>query len=395
MKERNVSAVLFLCLFASQLGLIALAPVLVGVAADFDVSTAAAGQLRTIAGLAAGLTALALPAATRRLSLRGLLLCGAVLLGIGSLASAAAPSFALLAVAQLPVGAGVAALAASATAAAAEWVSPGARTHVLSWALIGNPAAWIVGMPLIGLLGQATWRYGWLALPLTAALGAGVAVARRPGSTPSAADGDGLRATLADPRLRRWVLAELAAQSGWIGVLVYAGALFTESYGTSPALTGVFLSVSAAAFTVGNFVFRRVADADDTRRPLIRLALGMGVLVMLLGAVRPTAAVSMAFFAATAFLGGGRTLLGSSYGFRTSPERRVAAMAARAAANQFGYFVGAAVGGVALAAWGYAGLGVLLGLLFVVAAATLTPPRRRRATSPAGLRHAAAPGRAR
>jgi len=189
-------------------------------------------------------------------------------------------------------------------------------------------------------------------------------------------------------------LREHPSSQPWIGVLVYAGALFTESYGTSPAMTGVLLSLSAAAFTVGNLVFRRVADTDDPRRALIRLALGMGLLVTLLGTVRPTAAVSMILFTATAFLGGGRTLLGSSYGFRAAPERRVAAMAARAAANQFGYFVGAAVGGAALAAWGYTGFGVLLGLLFVVAAVTLTPPRRRPATSPGGLRPAAAPGRA-
>jgi hypothetical protein len=47
-RERSVSAVLFLCLFAAQLGLIALSPVLVEVAGDFGVSTAAAGQLRTV-----------------------------------------------------------------------------------------------------------------------------------------------------------------------------------------------------------------------------------------------------------------------------------------------------------------------------------------------------------
>ena len=53
----RVSAILFLCLFAGQAGLIALSPVLVEVASYLGVSTAAAGQLRTISGLAAGLTA--------------------------------------------------------------------------------------------------------------------------------------------------------------------------------------------------------------------------------------------------------------------------------------------------------------------------------------------------
>jgi len=383
MKERTVSAVLFLCLFAAQLGLIALAPVLVKVAGDLGVSTATAGQLRTIAGVAAGFTALALPAATRRLGLRQLLLFGAAVLGIGSLASATAPSFALLAVAQVPVGVGVAVLVATATAAAAEWVSPEARTRVLSWALIGNPAAWIVGMPLIGLLGQATWRYGWLALPLAAAVAAAIAVARTPAPAPAATPNGGLGAALADPALRRWMIAELAAYSGWIGVLVYAGALLTESYGTSPATTGVLLALAAAAFTAGNFVFRRVADTEDPRRLLVRLALAMAALVALLGAVRPALAVTVVVLDAVSFLAGGRTLIGSAYGLRIGHEQRTAAMAVRAAANQFGYFIGAATGGAALAVRGYAGLGVVLALLLVVAAATLTQPRRERAGSPA------------
>ncbi len=49
--RREVGAVLFLCLFAAQSAVIALSPVLAEVARDPDVSTAAAGQLRTLAGL--------------------------------------------------------------------------------------------------------------------------------------------------------------------------------------------------------------------------------------------------------------------------------------------------------------------------------------------------------
>jgi predicted MFS family arabinose efflux permease len=75
--------------------------------------------------------------------------------------------------------------------------------------------------------------------------------------------------------------------------------------------------------------------------------------------------------AATAFVSAGRTLLSNVFGLNAAPERRVAAMAARAAANQFGYLIGAATAGVALGVSGYEGLGVVLALLLVVAAAIL------------------------
>src|SRR5262245_26705978 len=162
----KVSVALFLTLFASQSGVIALSPVLTKVAGDLDVSASTAGQLRTISGLAAGSTALVLARAARRLGLRSLMLAGTGLVAAGSVASSVAPSFEWLALAQAAIGVGVAILLTSATTAAAEWVPDEHRARVLSSALIGQPAAWIVGMPLIGALGQLSWRYGLLAMPL-------------------------------------------------------------------------------------------------------------------------------------------------------------------------------------------------------------------------------------
>jgi predicted MFS family arabinose efflux permease len=372
-----VSVILFLCLFAGQSGLIALSPVLADVARDLGVSTATAGQLRTISGLSAGVTALAL--GYSRLGLRQLLIGGSALLAGASLASAVAPSYAVLAAAQVLVGFAVASLVTAGTAAAAEWASPEHRAHVLSWALIGNPAAWIVGMPLIGLLGEASWRYAWLALPLTAATVAAFAASRGPDSPRRGEPGAGILAALRERDVRRWALGELLANSAWIGLLVYAGALFSETYGISTAVTGLLLAVAAAAFVGGNLVFRRLADRE--LRPLLyRLALAMAAAVALFGLLRPSAAVSALLFSIAAFLAGGRTFLGNAFGLQSAPERRMAVMAARAAANQFGYFVGSAIGGLALAFAGYGGLGLVLGLLSVAAAVPLVrrPGRRLR-----------------
>ena len=150
---RAASAVLFLCLLAGQAGAIALSPVLAEVAADLNVSTALAGQLRTIAGLVATVTALTLGRLGARLGLGRQLLAGSILLAFGSLASAAAPGIGLLAAAQIPVGAAIGILTTAGTLAAAEWVPAERRTATLSWALIGQPAAWILGMPLLGVAG--------------------------------------------------------------------------------------------------------------------------------------------------------------------------------------------------------------------------------------------------
>lgn len=384
----GVSAVLFLCLFTSQAGLIALSPVLAQVASDFGVSTATAGQLRTISGLAAGATALALGRAARRVGVRELLLGGIVALGCGSLASAAAPSFTALALAQVLIGIAVAVLVTAATTAAAEWAPVEHRARVLSWALNGQAAAWIVGMPTIGALGEVSWRYAWVALPLAAAVLAGLAVARQPSSRPGQHAAGGLLAAMAEGWIARWALGELLAQSAWAGTLVYAGALLTESYGTPLTLAGTVLALAAGAYVAGNLTFRRFVG-HDSGRLLVRLALALAVSVPLFGAVRPGLVVSATLLAVSAFVAGGRTLIANAFGLEVVPECRRAVMAARAAATQLGYFVGSAAGGIALAAGGYEALGLVLGCLFAAAALPLAAAASRgRPEAAAGLSQA-------
>src|SRR6478672_10208162 len=91
------SPVLFLCLFTSQAALLVLSPILPDVAREFGISTATAGQLRSISGATGGITAVLLAMAPWRPGLRDLLSAGAVLVALGSILSAAAPTFAVLA----------------------------------------------------------------------------------------------------------------------------------------------------------------------------------------------------------------------------------------------------------------------------------------------------------
>jgi DHA1 family inner membrane transport protein len=375
--EGQISRPLFLTMFAAQSAIIALSPVLPRVAADLDVSTVAAGQLRTVAGLAAGVTALALGRVARGLDLRTVMLRAAGVLAFGSLLSSVVPSFALLALAQLIVGVGIGALVAAGTTAAAEWAPAAERTRVLSHTLLGQPAAWIVGMPVIGALGTVSWRCGWLALPLAGSLLAACVLAVRQRTPPQVRE-VGLLAALQQPGLARWAVAELFANAGWAGTLVYAGALFVQSYGTSPTLTGFVLAGAAGAYVAGNLAFRGFADSDHVRVPLLRLSLLLAVAVPLFGTIRPGLSVSAALFAAAAFVAGGRTLLGNAFGLRAAPERLLALMGARAASTQFGYFLGSAAAGVALQAAGYAGLGFALGGFFVAAALVQLDIRRIR-----------------
>jgi predicted MFS family arabinose efflux permease len=354
-------------MFASQASLIVMAPVLADAANDLHVSTSTAGQLRTAAGLAAAVTALLASRAGHRFGLGRLLLAAASLLALASIASAAAPSFAVLLAAQLPLGIAVAVITTSATLAAAEWVAPELRTRTLSWTLVGQPAAWIVGMPLAGVLGEHSWRFAWLALPLTASLLAAALVAPRGGDGPSPVPPVSTRAALADATIARWLTAELFANAGWAGTLVYAGALFAQSYGTTGGETGCLLALAAGAYVAGNLASRRLVEGDS-RLILLAFTLTIALLVALFGLMRTGIEASALLLAAASFGAGGRTLVTSSFALGLAPGIRPAATSLRAATMQFGYFIGALVGGCALALGGYRALGVAMGALFFAAA---------------------------
>lgn len=365
---------MFLCLFASQAGAIALTPLLPEVSRDLGVSTAAAGQLRMIAGLVAALTALAMGRLSSRVGLGRQLLSGSILLALGSLLSAAAPGIGLLALAQAPVGAGIGMLTSGATLAPAEWVPPQQRPAVLSRALTGQPWAWIVGMPVLGLAGEVSWRFAWLAFPLAAALLAAVAVAGRRHGPPVQAPPVRLLEVLAAPEAGRWLTAEVLANTAWAGTLVYAGALLIESYGTSAAMTGVLLAIGAGASVLGNLALRRVAGAEP-RRWLVTLGLALAVVTAAFDAFRPSLLVSEGLFAAAAFAAGARTMLSGAFGLSLPPAVRPAAVSMRVASLQFGYFTGSLSAGAAFALGGVVAFGATMGTLFAASALVLI--RRR------------------
>src|SRR5215218_408331 len=357
------SPVLFLCLFVSQAALLVLSPVLPDVARDLGVSTASAGQLRSLSGFTGGATAVLLALAPRRPGSRELLTAGAALI-------AAAPSFALLGAAQGVAGIGIGLLVAVGIAAAGEWPAPERRPGVLAWAIAGMPAAWIVGMPVVGAVADVSWRAAWL-VPTLVALAAVGAVRRRPADRASSR-ARGRLGAWRDPAVARFAIGELLANAAWASVLTYAGALLLESYALTPAVVALGLGAMAAAMVPGTFLARRHASRA-TPALLAALTAFQAGAVVVLGAMRPAAVVTLAVLAAMAFVNGWRSMVASALGMDAAPQDRVAVMSMRAAANQFGYLLGAAAGGLALAVAGFAGLGVALGCLFSVAVLVHAP----------------------
>jgi predicted MFS family arabinose efflux permease len=237
---------------------------------------------------------------------------------------------------------------------------------VLAWAIAGMPTAWIVGMPIIGAVADSGWRTAWIAVPSAAGLAALALVRIRPPDAPSRRTGRAVGAWRR-PEVARFAGGELLANAAWASVLTYSGTLLRDSYAISPTVVALGLGLMATAMLPGTFTARRRA-AHPTPTALAGLTAFQAAAALALCALRPSVAVTLALLAAMAFVNGCRSMAASALGMDSAPEDRVAVMSMRAAANQVGYLLGAAIGGLALALGGFSALGLALSALFVAAA---------------------------
>jgi DHA1 family inner membrane transport protein len=366
LRSRSPSLVLFMCVFTSQAAVLVLSPILVEVARDLDVSTATAGQLRIVAAPVAAIVAVLVARAAGRLPVRALLGAGTALVALGSIASAAAPSFVTLAFAQVPLWIGVAVLVAGGIGAAGSWSAPETRSRVVAFALAGAPAAWVVGMPAIGVVSEINWRLAFLAVPLPAALlTAAILIATRTQGSETRTQAS-LARLLRRDGARAWVVGEFLAMSSWAGTLVFSGALFVEEYGASTRLAGLLLAGIAVAYLVGNAIGGRIHHGC-LQRALARTNVAAAAAVALTWAITPNVAVTVALFSLAAVSVAARTVVGTAYGFALAGEQKLEVGAARAVVTHGGYLAGSFLGGVALAVGGHAAMGVAFGLLLLAA----------------------------
>ena len=104
---------------------------------------------------------------------------------------------------------------------------------------------------------------------------------------------------------------------------------------------------------------RRCPPRSAARR-LGPLGAALGACGYAFAVVRPSYAVSLALFAGLAMIGGARTSTASAVGLDLWSSFPLHAMTVRAGVLQFGYLLGAGLGGVALTAGGFESFAVVV-----------------------------------
>lgn len=366
--ERARLAPLMLAVMASQALIVVLGPTMVAIAEDLDASVATVGQARSVTAVVAVVAALQITARLDRIGVSRVIALGA-LLGIGACAAvAAAPTLPVFLLAHVLVGLAVSCLVSAGFAGVAAF-APARRGSAMGYVVGASALSWIVVNPAVGVLTEAgSWRLSE-AVPAAIALAALlVAPAAAGAAAGPARPALPLRAILAAESARRWTSAELLAYGAWTALLTFVGAFFADRLGMGEAAVGWALASGAAAYflaaTCSGALVRRVR-----RRTLVAVAAtAMAVLIPLQLTTTESATAAVALFCLAGVAAGVRSPASSGLGLEQLPGHPGAMMATRTAATQFGYLLGALVGGAVIATAGYTALGFVLAAGMVVSA---------------------------
>lgn len=370
---------------ASQSSMASVPPLFVQIGNEFNVSVGTVGQVRSVSAASAVACALLVGGWIHRHGARPVMIAGGLLAAAGALVCATAPVFAMLAAGQAIVGVGICCLLASGFAGAGEFFSPESRDWAVGWVVALQSLAWIVGVPLVGLLAElSSWRAAFVVPAAFALIATASAMLFAPkiDRDPDAVDErTGLLAALTDPDARRWTLGELIAFAVWTAEITYIASFYIETYDISEGLVGVLLPTGSVAFLVGSAIAERSGKSWSRSAVLAGSALAMGVLACVLFNFHPAIGATVAIGFTMGMAAGLRAASSSTLALDQLPGRPGAMMAARTAAVQIGYLIGASIGGVAVDIAGYGSLGVLMIVGMAASAAVMASvPSRGRAT---------------
>ncbi|TDV44229.1 MFS transporter [Actinophytocola oryzae] len=382
----RIAGAVFPTLFASVLGLLPFtvySTFLVSIADAVGDGDAAVGALRGLGGIGAVVVGVAVAPLIGAVAPGRVAAWGLVLLAAAALVGTVAWLPALAAFCLL-VGVSNAVLYPALTTAAADRFGTGPNaTRAATLVTATKTLAATLVAPLVAL--PALW-WGWRGDLIAIAV---VAVVLTPvllrygrerhvdETAPRHGYFGAFRALAAVPGARALLLVSFGQAAAFQGYLAYLAAFYADEFGLSPSVFAFVWTLSGGSFFLGNLVAGRVVNATESDGRAVR-ALHVFLTVALvslfgvfLAPTLPLALTATAILSASHAVGVAAvvTLL-----VRRAGTLRGTALAVNASGMSMGLFLGAAAGGVGLAAGGYLAAAAVFGVftaLSVVAALTV------------------------
>ncbi len=347
---------------------------------DLVVSVPVAGQLIALAAVVMAIGAPLIAAFTSSVNRRLLLTIAQLFYMAGALLCAAAPQFAALLPTRAIMVIGAAIFTPQAAATIGLLVPPEKRSGAVTTIFMGWSISAVIGMPVGNLIAEHFgWRYGFLliaGLALVSAIWvwrvipAGLTVPKL-----SFASWQGV---FTRPRLMTILAVTLISSSGQFTILSYVAPYLAEHVGASPTTFSLLMALNGIAGVAGSLWvtknIARLGTEKTVRRACITLVIGISLWAF---ETLITGKFSIGFWLSYTMLAIGCTAWGAG-SFATNstqqarlagvaPELASASIALNSSAMYAGQSIGALIGGLLLAGFGFSSLPWLATGLLVAA----------------------------
>ncbi|MCH7736994.1 MAG: MFS transporter [Chloroflexi bacterium] len=350
-----------------------LAPLLVELAAEFDVSVAAAGQLAAATFGAWAVSVISVGPISDSFGRRPVAVAGLTLLSISVLASAFAPTFGVLLGLRVMTGLSGGLIPPNSMAAVADVVAPAKRARAFGLLMAFAALSGVIGVPMVAVVASAGgWRVPFLVIGSLLLICAVLHWFWYPKSQRPEAGSFSFISRykqMAGIGLFRTALAANFLQRvAFYGTFSYLAAFLISEHGFSVGATAAPLSIVGVGVVVGSFMAGSVVASKRRAQVVAGCAIAGGLASLVLFSFDITAwgAVGVALIGITFISVGWPTFLAIST--EISGSSQATAVGMLGASNQLGGVGGAALGGAVLALGGFSAVGFLcLGVALVSA----------------------------
>ena len=369
-----VLATLSLVGFCFSFSILLMTPLLLQVAAEFDVSVGTVGLASAAFAAPVAVLAVIIGAYADRYGRKRFLVAGTLTLGVATLAAAAAPTFEALIAARLLGGVGAALCASSLLAAVAEIVPYEKRGAAIAWLSAANAVANIAGIPLAGIIAEATsWRVSVALVGIVTLLAVPVLVLLLPRSATSAATT--IRALYGRVLAHRPALLLLGVgfsfAAPWAMWTAYVVTFFQTRYELSQGLASTLVLSGGIGMILGSQLAGRAAVRRGYVPILSLCILGVAALLAAVTILPLPLAATVGLNLLIAALNAARIVTHQALVSEQVPSARATLLSISSATMSAATAVGAVVGGVMLDVAGFWLMGVFAVVAMLIARALL------------------------
>lgn len=350
-------------MFLTQSVGLMLAPLLVDLSNEFDISVAAAGQLAAVTFAAWAISVISVGPISDSFGRRPVAVAGLGLLGISVLASSFAPNFGVLIALRVVTGLTGGMIPPNSMAAVADILTPTKRARAFGLLMAFASLSGVIGVPLVAVMTSVGgWRVPFLvigSLLIVYAVLHWFWYPKIQASGPESISFLSRYKQMASISLFRTALAaNLLQRMAFYATFSYLAAFLISEHGLSVGETAVPLAIVGIGVVVGSTMAGFVSAMNRRAQVVAGCSVAGGLAALVVFSVDITAwgTVGLALVGITFISIGWPTFLAIST--EISGSSQATAVGMLGASNQLGGVGGAALGGAFLALGGFSTVGV-------------------------------------